>query len=293
MDTQIAHNFIDKAKGREAFESVSKTYDELPKNLKTDNENSLAGKQKMFINVIAAAMKNPSPLSQKDPEDTIMQMMQMHQIDSSERTVDAVVKLKEEILKLVKFGQASIQGKEVKIKSNLLITQDGKAKFEFDNPQDLQQLKITISTDTGKPIKTIEIEPEINGKPNPLLTKGQHIFEWDGKDMHDCEVPMGPNNKYRINLIAKGGDGKFIKEVPTSVIGTVDGIDFKTKNSDIKIGSQIFPIEMLEISQQSKMPENLHNGNNELLSAINKLSDSLKPEQIKPLDMEIKNAIYG
>lgn len=291
MAIQAAPNIMSREKGRETFANISSAYDELPQDVKSSGE-SLGSKQKMFMNVIAASMKNPSPLSNKDPEDTIMQMMQMHQIDSSERTVEGISKLKEEILKLVKFGQASIQGKQVKIKSNLLLTQDGKAKFEFDNPTDLKQLKVTITTDKGKPIKTFEIDPEVDDKPNPLYEKGTHFFEWDGKDMHDCDVSMGPNDKYKIKILAKGMDDKYVN-VSTKMIGEIDGIDFTTRNSDVRIGSQTFPVEMLEIySNENKKPI-AKNDNKEVLSALSEISKSLKPPQPTPLNKETRNAIYG
>jgi len=284
-------------RAKESFKSAKNSYTNLDPAKKAEDRESYKYKKNMFITLIAESMKNPDPNSQIKPEETIMQMMQMHHIEQSALTVEKLGEVKNQLEHLTKFGQASVQGKDVKISSNLLLVQNGKAKFEYELPKDLQALKIIISNERGRPIKTIELDHPANGK-NPALGQGTHLTEWDGKDMENNDVPLGPNEKYRVKFLAKGFDNKPV-EIKAQMIGKIDDIDFTTKNSDVTIGHHQYPIDQLRIFQNNAQTNPPSKGDQQeqlsmVLSNLNKTIETLNTssEASEPPSDEYLRSVY-
>lgn len=191
---------------------------------------SLSHNYKAFLTLLITQLKHQDPSSPMSNNSFTQELVQFASV---EQQVESNSKLSS-LISLNESGQMSSDeemiGEHASAKSNSLPLQGGKAKLSFSG-QPGQTAVVAIASPSGKIVRDIPV----------LMRGGQNTVSWDGKDGAGRQVPDG---SYSIAVRMMDPHGNSV-EVPTTVYGTITGVQKGQNDMNIQMGSATVPMNNL------------------------------------------------
>jgi flagellar basal-body rod modification protein FlgD len=163
------------------------------------NPKSILGKDD-FMKLLLAELQHQDPTSPMDSDKILSQTSDLAQLESQEKTNDALEKLAASLSNSKNFSAVSAIGKMARMTNevNLKNTTDGKpspVNFSMDFEDDIKSGNIYIYDEQNRLVNSMEIKPQ---------SAGSHTFNWDGKTTTGDDAKSG---KYKIIAKYQNNDG--------------------------------------------------------------------------------------
>ncbi len=139
------------------------------------NPKSILGKDD-FMKLLLTELQHQDPTSPMDSDKILSQTSQLAQLESQEKTNNALEALTASFVNEKNFSAVSSIGKYAKLESALALTNDTDGKpnpinFELDFAEDVKSGTVKIYDENFYLVKTLDIEEKDAGKQS---------FNWDG-----------------------------------------------------------------------------------------------------------------
>ncbi len=139
------------------------------------NPNSILGKDD-FMKLLLTELQHQDPTAPMDSDKILSQTSQLAQLESQEKTNNALEALTASFVNEKNFSAVSSIGKYAKLESALALTNDTDGKpnpinFELDFAEDVKSGTVKIYDENFYLVKTLDIEEKDAGKQS---------FNWDG-----------------------------------------------------------------------------------------------------------------
>ncbi|OGL44411.1 MAG: hypothetical protein A2161_04370 [Candidatus Schekmanbacteria bacterium RBG_13_48_7] len=238
-------------------------------NISESSFNGLMGKtgsselgEEDFLNLLVTQLTHQDPLEPLGNTEFIAQLSQFSSIEQL-RGIKQLLEYNQLYLASINNSQAvNLIGKSVLVSEDALVVNDGSASpIKYDLSDDASEVTITIYDENGKVIKT---------KTFSGLNKGNHFYQWDGKDSDGNSVSDG---KYSFEILAKDIDGNSVETERYSQI-KVEGIVFKDGVVYLKNGNEEFALMNVKEIYEKEPPvpaEETQTAQSNLYRYINRL----------------------
>lgn len=206
----IEHSSIDRSPDRQATgDSVLGKYD--------------------FLKLLVTQLGNQDPLNPMDGQEFAAQLAQFSSVEQLLNIGDALAQngeLNALLAQSVNSGVAAgLIGKTVRAAGNSVgWNGEHAAPLNFELADAADEVTIRIHDESGKIVRTLDL---------PVLSSGEHSFEWDGMDSSGLIVAEG---SYTFEVVAADGEGNTV-EAQTYLTGVVDRVTFGPEGVSLWIGS--------------------------------------------------------
>jgi flagellar basal-body rod modification protein FlgD len=165
----------------------------------TVNPKSVLGKDD-FMKLLLAELQHQDPTSPMDSDKILSQTSDLAQLESQEKTNDALEKLAASLSNSKNFSAVSAIGKMARMTNEVSLknTTDGKpspVNFSMDFDEDIKSGTIYIYDEKNRLVNSMDIDPK---------SAGGHTFTWDGKTTTGDDSKSG---KYKIVAKYQNNDG--------------------------------------------------------------------------------------
>jgi flagellar basal-body rod modification protein FlgD len=175
-----------------------------------NSRNQLASSEETFLKLLTTQMKNQDPLSPMDSNAFTGQIVQMTGVEQQLVTNDLLAAL----VGMNDGGIAdavNMMGKQATAETDTSVLKDGKANWSYTIGRNATSVKIEVLDKYGAVVAT---------KLPDDMSKGEHTFEWDGKDSTTgVQQPNGA--AYTLRITAVDGEGT---KIATTNKGRIEGI---------------------------------------------------------------------
>ena len=201
---------------------------------------SLTDNFQTFLSLLTTQLKNQDPLSPLDSNQFTQQLVQMSGVEQQIQT-NALLK---QIAGNTGAGistAVSLIGKDVRAVSDQAALSGGKASWTYNLPAEASDLKLEIVDSSGRVVHA----------EAPTDTKaGDHVLNWDGKDLTGTQLPDGP---YTLRVTALGSDGRSLPTI-TYVDGVVTAVEQTNGQTLLTINGGQVPWEHVTSIRQADPP---------------------------------------
>ncbi len=153
-----------------------------------------------FLKLLVEQLKNQDPLKPQDDSAFVAQLAQFSQLEASMSMSDQLNTLAAQNAGMANSQAANLVGSQATVTGNL-VTVDGSgggAQAPFTLTGDAADVTVTVSDQTGTPVRTIDMGPHAAGIVN---------MQWDGRSDAGTVEPAGT---YAISVTAKDVNGSPI-----------------------------------------------------------------------------------
>ena len=187
---------------------------------------ALAGNFDTFLKLLTTQLQHQDPTNPMSSDQFTQQLVQMSGVEQSIQTNRNL----ETLITAYSIQNASLSvsllGREVTGSGTGTLLADGKASWNFALAADAPDLTLQVINSDGATVYTEKTDG----------LKGDHKFEWDGKDSKGNELADGT---YFLKVTANGADGSPVA-VDTRTTGIVTAIDLSTTDPLLTVnGAQI------------------------------------------------------
>lgn len=192
---------------------------------KTGGSGSLTGSnsadlQNSFLTLLVAQLKNQDPTNPMQNNELTTQLAQISTVSGIEKLNTTLGSISGQIDSNQSLQAASLIGRGVMIPGNVILagsektsdgdkvstqeaTEGGKVSttpFGVELQQPVDKVTVTITDNTGKVVRTLELGG---------LSAGVHTFTWDGTQTDGSNVPDGA---YNVSITASNGGTQLVAQ---------------------------------------------------------------------------------
>ncbi len=214
--------------GSSSLDKITGSYQ--PTDTSKKEESDVLGRD-AFLTMLVAQLQNQDPLNPMDGTDFSAQLAQFSQL---EQLINLNTTMEDMASALTRGGDkdaVAYIGKQVTGNVNTMNVDDGTVSGGFYNLSGAADVKITVTDEDGKIVKTL-----YEGQQNA----GSHIVSWDGTDNNGAAVTDG---SYKYTVLADSGYG--YAEISSSVTGKVDGVAYSNGRAYLVVQGVLLDVESL------------------------------------------------
>jgi flagellar basal-body rod modification protein FlgD len=177
-----------------------------------------------FLKLLTQQLQNQDPTDPMDTAEFTQQLVQYSQVEQQINTntnMETLISLQRNSAASAALGYL---GRTVTTKGDTAALEAGKANWTYQLPSNATETQLIVSDSRGRIVRTL------NGE----RLGGEHTFNWDGKGQNGQASPDGV---YRLEVRAKGADGKDLKPALFST-GAVTETDMSGTDPVLKIGAR-------------------------------------------------------
>lgn len=181
-----------------------------------------------FLLLLTQQLKNQDPLKPMDATEFTTQLVQFTSVEQQIRqnqNLESMITLQHSTLV---SSMVSYLGKTVDTVGSTTLLTDGAAAISYTLPAQAKTVMLEITNGAGEVLRSAEVEK----------TKGDHIFNWDGKSNAGTLLPDGA---YNVKFTAVDGVGNPIA-VGTSSSGKVTNVEIENGLIILTVGSVKIPL---------------------------------------------------
>lgn len=197
---------------------------------------ALAGNFDTFLRLLTTQLMHQDPTNPMSSDQFTQQLVQMSGVEQSIQT-NRYMELLLTANAIQNAGQAvSLLGKEVTGSGTGALLQDGEATWNFATAADAPDTVLQVINSDGATVYTTRMD----------AAKGDHTFEWDGKDSNGNPLADGT---YFLKVTANAANGAPVA-VDTRTTGIVTAIDMTSTDPLLTInGAQIRYSQITAVKQ--------------------------------------------
>lgn len=197
---------------------------------------ALAGNFDTFLRLLTTQLMHQDPTNPMSSDQFTQQLVQMSGVEQSIQT-NRYMELLLTANAIQNAGQAvSLLGKEVTGSGTGTLLQDGAATWNFATAADAPDTMLQVINSDGATVYTTRMD----------AAKGDHKFEWDGKDSNGNPLADGT---YFLKVTANAANGAPVA-VDTRTTGIVTAIDMTSTDPLLTInGAQIRYSQITAVKQ--------------------------------------------
>lgn len=197
---------------------------------------ALAGNFDTFLRLLTTQLMHQDPTNPMSSDQFTQQLVQMSGVEQSIQT-NRYMELLLTANAIQNAGQAvSLLGKEVTGSGTGALLQDGEATWNFATAADAPDTVLQVINSDGATVYTTRMD----------AAKGDHTFEWDGKDSIGNPLADGT---YFLKVTANAANGAPVA-VDTRTTGIVTAIDMTSTDPLLTInGAQIRYSQITAVKQ--------------------------------------------
>lgn len=189
-----------------------------------------------FLMLLLTELKNQNPLEPLDNKDLIAQLSQLTSLEQITNMTKSVTDFINANVNFMKAQAASMIGKDVVVRSNMLSLQDGKTSPIFFSLDEPSRVVVKIVDEKGK---------EVFYKDLGNVGAGLQYFVWNGKTNEGIALPDGT---YFYSVLKINPDGTQ-EEIGGLEEGKVEAVQFDQGEIYLIINGKRFSIDsVVEIS---------------------------------------------
>jgi len=192
---------------------------------------ALTGNFNDFLKLLMTQLKNQDP---SNPLDTNQFTSQLVQFASVEQQINANANLTQ-LIELTQGEQvlqsAQLVGKQVLVKSDRIVLQDGQGTIRFDSPTS-QPVGIAIYSDSGAKLR----EAVITARP------GSNDWTWNGRAANGATLKDGA---YRIAVIGAQADGTTAP-LPFNALAIATATQREGNTITLRLGAAAVPLSAVQ-----------------------------------------------
>jgi flagellar basal-body rod modification protein FlgD len=198
----------------------------------TTKRASLANNFETFLTLLTAQLKNQDPLSPLDSKDFTNQLVQFSGVEQQLKTNDLLSSLTENTKLSAGATAVAYLGKEATANSSIAtIPAGGTATWNYEIPRAAQEVLLRVVDSSGRIVAVASGE----------TTRGEKLFQWDGKDQAGRAVNAGT---YRLEINANGADGQPIIG-SISRRGIISAVDLSGATPSVTIAGASVPLSSI------------------------------------------------
>ncbi|WP_366657504.1 flagellar hook assembly protein FlgD [Fodinicurvata sp. EGI_FJ10296] len=188
-----------------------------------------------FLSLLTTQLQNQDPMSPMDTNQFTEQLVQFSQVEQAIKSNDNL----ETLIDLQRGTDintaAALTGKMVEVdgNKNRLNTAEGPMRYVLDVPEGLSEMQVEMVNAGGQVIHRTEMDP----------ASGRREMAWDGAMIGGGTAPDG---NYTVRAIGREGAEGEMTNVPTSVIGPVDGATVEDGEIMLEVGGGRVSIDDLK-----------------------------------------------
>jgi flagellar basal-body rod modification protein FlgD len=197
---------------------------------------ALAGNFDTFLRLLTTQLKHQDPTNPMSSDQFTQQLVQMSGVEQSIQTNRNLETLITAYAIQNSNLSVSLLGKEVTGSGTGAMLKDGTANWDFAVAADAPDTTLQVINADGATVYTKKMD----------AAKGDHQFEWDGKDGNGVEQPDGT---YFLKIVANTANGAPVA-VDTRTTGIVTAIDLTSTDPILTVnGAQIRYSQVTSIKQ--------------------------------------------
>jgi flagellar basal-body rod modification protein FlgD len=182
---------------------------------------TLASNFDQFLTLLTTQLRNQSPLDPMDANQFTQQLVQFSGVEQQLKTNDLMNRLIATNSVAAATGAVSFIGKTVVVDSAAAPLASGKAEWLLDFPRAASGVTVEVRDARGQVVFT----------EKRAFAAGEQTYSWNGRTTTGGAAPAGT---YQISV--KAGEDAANLNVRTSVVGTVDAVDFSGADAKLKLG---------------------------------------------------------
>jgi flagellar basal-body rod modification protein FlgD len=190
---------------------------------------SLADNYNMFLNLLTTQLKNQDPLNPMDNNEFTQQLTQMTGVQQQLLTNQLLTQMISQGQAQVGGAAVGLIGKQVTMQTSNAPLVNGQATWNYNLPATATSGSLTVMDANGNIVAT--------STPSDL-SKGDHTFAWNGKDMNGHTVADGV---YTLQITAADANGAAIAATE-SYSGVASGIATVNGQTMLTVGAIQAPV---------------------------------------------------
>ncbi len=205
------------------------------------NEISFGNDLKTFLTLFLAQLKNQNPLEPQDSSEFTKQIADLSSVEQAIATNEKLDQLIASQNVNDAAGLVSYVGKQVEVLGEqVTLVENGTTRFSYELSQPYDYAFYNVTDQAGNLVYVGDAE----------RTSGHHSIVWNGKDTEGNIVDPG---KYTVRVTVRNAAASDPVEVPTYVLGTVEGVLIDQGGSRLVVGDEEIPVEDVKfIGQEAK-----------------------------------------
>ena len=175
-------------------------------------QQTLAGNFSTFLTLLTSQLQNQDPLSPMDSTQFTQQLVQFSQVEQQIKTNQNLEGLASQYQAASAGAALSYLGRAALIQSDTTRLTGGQANWGYSLPTTASSVRLEVRDASNRTV----------AQANGVVTAGDHVYTWDGKDANGNTMPTG---NYHLVVTAQDASGGAI----TSTITTqevIRGVDF-------------------------------------------------------------------
>lgn len=184
----------------------------------SSGSNSAVSKDE-FLRLFTTQLKAQNPLKPMESTEFTSQLAQFSSLEQLTNMSSALNDLLLYQNSLQNTLTSGLIGKQVRVSGSETYLKDD-ASISFSLPQDAVKVNVTITDQSGKTVRVIEMGAQ---------KAGDKTYTWDGRDATGKKLTEG---NYKVKVDALDSSGNTVK-AETSIYGTVKGITYDNNKTYI------------------------------------------------------------
>ena len=192
----------------------------------TSSLNKLSNDLDSFLLILTTQLQNQDPLSPMDSSEFTNQLVQFANVEQAIQQSGYL----EDLLNFQKsnevIGAVSYVGKTVEVDHNVFEkTANSGATLKYSLPDGVKNASLMILNDKDEVVGVAQIKTD----------KGEGVYEWDGLNSENAQLPAGA---YSFQVNAVDDDGNAILDgITYAVTGKVTGVEYGDGKTILQMGS--------------------------------------------------------
>jgi flagellar basal-body rod modification protein FlgD len=206
------------------------------------SDNGVLGKDD-FLKILVTQLQNQDPIDPMKSEQFASQLAEfssLEQLQNLNSTLEGTVEMDLLLNQAINNTMATtLIGNTVTAVGDAVQYVDGNASIHYSLPSAADTVTLQIRNESGAIVKDVQLSGQI---------KGDHTYEWDGKDSNGDSLGRG---NYHFTVSAVDIDGNGI-DAQSYLVGTIDGIRYKDGNAILIVDDvEVSLANVVEISNNS------------------------------------------
>ncbi len=190
-----------------------------------------------FLKLLITKLQNQDPLKPTDDESFIADLAQFSSLEQMENMNGGLDDLSLLQSNATNTSMVNYIGKTAVLAGDTINLDSGTATINYELPQNAENVTISIYSENGQLIKTIQ---------QSSVQQGDNTLMWNGQNEQGLDMP---NGRYKVKITATDDNGNSIPVIPR-MTGKITGITYENGYPELVIAGETYGLgNIISISE--------------------------------------------